>query len=158
MIEDKEIPGELEAFRDEIRKLAEINESLRLGVKNIGDLKEDEAIVWRTYKHLFREAYKDLDQCQNLQDIRSKRKKFIVCLRSLDKLTQLISSIKDGLINSGEVEEKNKSRIQFLAWVDNLLVLKSNLFSLIHDLDSLDENDLVKIKNSMQVKKDSLLL
>lgn len=153
-----ENPAALEAFQDEIKRLAETNEALRIGVENIVDLKKDEALVWVTYKHLFNEAYKDLAQCQNLKDIKNKSQEFTVCLMNLDKLTQFISSLKDDLINFGEVEEKNKNRIQFLAWVDNLLVLKSNIFSLVHDLDFLDEDDLVKIKNSMRIKKDSLLL
>lgn len=149
---------ELQAFRDEIKKLAQGNESLSLGVKNFNDLGEEEAGAWKMYKYLFNEAYKNLDQCQSLDDVKEKNAEFVDCLKKLEELNQFISAAKKPLAKEAGAGEKDKNRLEFLAWLDNLLVLKSNMFSLIHDLDFLEESDLVKMKASMDNKKASLLL
>ncbi|OGH91369.1 MAG: hypothetical protein A2534_03770 [Candidatus Magasanikbacteria bacterium RIFOXYD2_FULL_39_9] len=154
-IETKEF--ELQAFRDEIKKLAERNETL-FDVKNFNELGEEEARAWNIYKHLFNEAYESLDQCQSLEDIKKNSGEFTQCLIKLEELWQFVADLKRSMAKVEGAEEKDKSKLEFLAWLSSLLTLKANLFSLIHDQEFLEESDLVKIKASMQIKKDSLLL
>ncbi len=147
-IESKEF--ELQAFRDEIKKLKETNDSLRLGVENVGDLGAEEAALWDEFKKLLKLVDVELKKCQNIEDVQNSNE-----LKNLLKsLKDLESSSKDNLRHEDVL--KNNSRKEFFAWFNNRLVLTSSISILFpedfeYDEESKEE-DFVKAKELVDRK------
>ncbi len=127
---DVEEPGELEAFRDEIKKLAEINESLRLGVQNVEDLRVGEMVVWVVFKQIFIKVDSVLKDLKTVKDVQVSES----LKDNLKQLSLLKKEIESNLLKKDVLD--NGNRKEFLAWLKNRLVLSSNLSFLFLDEDA----------------------
>ncbi len=151
-IESKEF--ELQAFRDEIKKLKETNDSLRLGVPNPDELGEEELEVWVRFKELFNLIDTVLHACQTVGEAHGSEK----LKKLLEDLKELATSSGKHFSNNEIV--KNENRKEFLAFIRNRLELIGFLSILFPEDTGYDEenkeDDLVYAKNWMIKKRQDL--
>ena len=151
-VESKEF--ELQAFRDEIKKLKETNDSLRLGVPNPDELGLEELRVWIRFKELFNLIDPVLQGCQNIEEVQGSEKLKVL----LEDLKELAFSSEKYLSNNEII--KNENRKEFLAFTRNRLGLISFLSILFPEDKGYDEenkeDDLAYAKNWMIKKRKDL--
>lgn len=151
-IESKEF--ELQAFRDEIKKLKDTNDSLRLGVPNPDELGEEELEVWTRFKELFNLIDPVLQGCQTIEEVQGSEQ-----LKSLLGELRNLAASSEKYFNNNDIV-KNENRKEFLAFTRNRLELIGFLSILFPEDKGYDEenkeDDLVYAKNWMIKKRKDL--
>ena len=142
MLETEKQEAVLQNFRVEIKGLKEKVATL-FAVEDVNDLRLEELEVWEKYKLLFKNTETALSELD---------------MRKKDVLSKLTAEFKGlvGLIKEISSVTKNTNQLEFLAWMNNRLVVLSVSLQLLQ-YDKADEETLLESRDHLAKERRGLL-